>query len=85
MKISYASKFVRQLRKLPKELQRLAIRRENIFRQNPFDPRLKTHKLSGRLDGLYAFSVDYSYRVIFRFLDRKTVRFYEIGDHDIYD
>src|SRR5437773_11860512 len=28
-----------------------------LFQSNPFDPRLKTHQLSGRLQGLWSFSV----------------------------
>lgn len=85
MKVSYASKFVRQYKKLPWEIQELAAKRESIFRQDPYDPRLKTHKLSGVLEGLHSFSVNYSYRIIFRFVNSKRVLFYEIGDHDIYD
>ena len=32
-----------------------------------------------------SFSIDYSYRIIFEFIDASTVIFYEIGTHDIYD
>jgi len=28
------------------------------FSKEPFNPKLRTHKLSGRLSGLWAFSVD---------------------------
>jgi mRNA-degrading endonuclease YafQ of YafQ-DinJ toxin-antitoxin module len=34
-----------------------------IFEQNPYDGRLKTHKLTGKLNGLYAFSVGYDNEV----------------------
>jgi addiction module RelE/StbE family toxin len=85
MEILYAPKFVRQYKKLPKKLQEAAERRENIFRKNPFDSRLKTHKLSGHLEGFYGFSIDFSCRIIFDFADEGTVRFYEIGTHDIYE
>jgi mRNA-degrading endonuclease YafQ of YafQ-DinJ toxin-antitoxin module len=40
------------------------------FTSNPFDQKLKTHKLTGKLQGLWAFSVDYNCRVIFRFMVR---------------
>jgi addiction module RelE/StbE family toxin len=42
----------------------------SIFSQNPFDPKLRTHKLTGKLKGLWSFSVSYNYRVIFRFIVR---------------
>jgi len=31
-----------------------------IFENNPFASQLRTHKLSGKLRGLWAFSVDYN-------------------------
>ena len=35
--------------------------------ENPFHPRLKTHKLKGDLDGLWACWVEYDCRIIFLF------------------
>ena len=52
------------------------------FSANPFDPRLKTHKLTGKLEGLWAFSVAYDCRIIFRFVDKKSVLLVDIGGHD---
>ncbi len=85
MKILILPKFVRQFKKLPTEIKKSAIQKEKIFRSNPFDPRLKTHKLRGEFEGYWSFTVTYSYRIIFDFTDKETVRFYTIGDHDIYD
>ena len=53
-----------------------------IFVTNPFDKSLKIHKLSGRLKGLWAFSIDYNYRVIFDFIDNKNVLLIDIGTHE---
>ncbi len=85
MKILVLPKFIRQFKKLPPEIKKSAVQKENIFRQNPFDPRLKTHKLQGELEGFWSFSVSYSHRIIFDFTDQETVQFYMIGDHDVYD
>lgn len=87
MKILTLPKFIRQFKKLPPEIKHVAIQKEKIFRADPFDPRLKTHKLQGELEGFWSFSVTYSYRIIFDFtdVDKDTVRFYMIGNHDIYD
>lgn len=85
MQIFYLPKFGRQFRKLSAVVKKVAFEREKIFRANPFDPRLKTHKLHGHLEGFLAFSVTHRYRCIFDFKDDGAVRFYSIGDHDIYE
>lgn len=54
-----------------------------LFEKNPFDARLKTHKLTGKLDGSWAFSITYDGRVVFKFYDNyKTVLLIDIGSHD---
>ena len=84
MTINYSSHFIKQFRKLTKEKQQLAIKRERILIKNPFDSRLKTHKLSGELKNYWSYSINYSDRIIFRFINDREVLFYRIGDHDIY-
>ena len=53
-----------------------------LFSQNPFDRRLRTHKLTGKLEGLWAFSVAYECRVIFKFLGEDEVLLVDVGSHD---
>jgi addiction module RelE/StbE family toxin len=53
-----------------------------LFLKNPFDRRLRTHKLTGKLEGLWAFSVAYDCRVIFKFLSKDEVLLIDIGSHD---
>lgn len=84
MTIQYTSRFIKELNKLSKEKQKLASIREAYFRKNSFDSRLKTHKLSGKLQGYWAFSLTYSDRVLFRFIHKNEAIFYKIGSHDIY-
>lgn len=52
------------------------------FSKNPFSPRLKTHKLTGQLEGLWALSIDYDCRVVFQFIDKNEVLLIDIGGHD---
>lgn len=85
MKILYLPRFEKEYKKLPKDIQELAGKREGIFRKNPFDSKLKTHKLHGPLNDFWAFSLDRKYRVIFDFANKNIIRFYSIGDHDIYE
>jgi len=54
------------------------------FISNPFDPSLKTHKLTGKLTDYWSFSVDYHIRILFEFIDKKMAGFIDIGTHEIY-
>jgi len=83
-RIEYASKYLRSFSKLPVVLQQRAREREALFRINPLDHRLETHKLHGKFRGLWAYSVDQKYRVVFRFIDGDRALFFDIGDHSIY-
>ncbi len=59
----------------------------NILAENHFDPRLRTHKLRGKLDGLYSCSVEYDCRIIFsiekdKLTNQDTIGLLDIGTHD---
>jgi mRNA-degrading endonuclease YafQ of YafQ-DinJ toxin-antitoxin module len=75
--------FERRYKKLPAPLQALAEEKERLFRADAFDPRLNTHKLKGKLKGLWAFSVTPDIRIIFEFLDGDEVLFHDIGPHGV--
>jgi mRNA interferase YafQ len=64
------------------ELKKKFWKAMGLFSENPFDPRLRTHKLTGKLEGLWACSVTYDYRIIFRFLSKGEVLLIDIGGHD---
>lgn len=85
--ISYDSVFEKKFKKYTAQLpeagkQRLKKRLE-IFREDIFDKRLKTHKLKGELKEYYSFSISYSDRIVFRLLDDEGVYFIDIGGHDV--
>lgn len=84
MEIEYSPKFLKQYKKLPKEAKKSAIKCEKLFRVNPFDPKLKTHKLHGTMREYWAFSISYSYRIGFTFINSRIARFHAVGTHDIY-
>ena len=85
MGVRYTSRFEREARKVPRHLHKTVEQRVEIFKHNPFDPRLKTHKLTGALKEFWSFSIDYHYRIIFEFIDSGNALFHSIGDHSIYD
>lgn len=82
--ILYSSKFVAELRKLPKAILALAIKKEKIFKDNPLHPSLRLHALQGKLKGLWSISITGSYRIIFQRQANGDILFISIGKHDIY-
>ena len=46
--IYYDDHFKHRYRKLPHQVKEFAKLKETLFRKNPFDSQLKTHKLHGR-------------------------------------
>jgi addiction module RelE/StbE family toxin len=53
-----------------------------LFATDPFSILLKTHKLTGKLSGCWAFSVDPDCRVVFMFIkEDKKVLLLDIGSH----
>lgn len=83
-KIEYSSSFVKQFKKLTPQVKKQAIQTEKLFKKDAFSSKLKTHKLTGRLEGLWAFSINYSDRIVFEFMGKGKILFHKIGSHDIY-
>ena len=82
MEIRTTIRFDRSYIKLPSAIKRKAEARESIFKTNPFDPRLNTHKLQGKRKNEWAYSVDYSYRIAFIFVSGTEILYLDIGTHD---
>jgi mRNA-degrading endonuclease YafQ of YafQ-DinJ toxin-antitoxin module len=56
-----------------------------ILSEDAFDPRLKTHKLSGDLQGCWACSAGYDLRILFEFVqhgDAEAILLLTVGTHD---
>lgn len=79
--------FWRSFDKLRAEQQRRARKVFAIFKQNPFDSRLGSHKiykLSARYNGaIYSAEIEADLRVVF-YIERNTVVTVDIGSHDLY-
>lgn len=82
MEVKLSSRFKKSFAKLYPRIQKKAIEKIVLFRKNQFDSRLNTHKLHGERKGEWAYSVDYSYRIVFIFLENDTVLYLDIGTHD---
>ena len=52
--------------------------------QDPFHPSLHTHKLKGDLSNIWSCSIDYSYRILFEFIEEpeEAILLLNLGSHD---
>ncbi len=58
-----------------------------LLQDNPFNPKLKTHKLHGKLQDCWASIVEYDCRIVFEFTlhpvsRNKIIALIDIGNHD---
>lgn len=69
------------------ELQAKVSETLSLLEADPFIPSLKTHKLQGELKGLWACSVEYDFRIVFRFealdeTEEEAIVLIDVGTHD---
>jgi addiction module RelE/StbE family toxin len=83
-KFYYTDTFKKKLNKLSSKNSIKIKKRMELFLENPFDPVLKTHKLTGKLKDYHSFSIDFHNRIMFRFEREDTVEFIDVGTHGIY-
>ncbi len=82
--IVYTPTIAKNYHKLPVTIKKKAEIKLEFFRQNPFDPKLKTHKLVGKLANYWSFSIDIRHRIIFRFVPKVGILFVDVGTHSVY-
>jgi len=81
--VYYSSQFKKSVKKYRQQRKQIENKIKK-FLENPFDKSLKTHKLTGKLSSYWSFSINYHLRILFEFIDSKTVGFIDIGTHEIY-
>ena len=80
--------FIRALRRFLKRRPPFAAEVEatlQMLSDDAFDPRLKTHKLSGDLEGVWACSAGYNLRILFEFVEHEggeAILLLTVGTHD---
>lgn len=86
MEVSFSNSFKKAFEKRVKsaETEREFWIRVDLFMNDPFDPKLRTHKLSGKLKNLWSFTIENDVRVVFFFTDDKPKRvvFVDLGSHN---
>lgn len=73
-------RFTRSFGALPAPVRQAAALRDQWFRADAFDPRLKTHSLKG----LWSYSLDRRHRILFEFLAAEEVLYHDVGTHAVY-
>jgi len=80
--------FVRALRRYLKRRRQASADLKttlDLLANDAFDPRLKTHKLTGDLAEIWACSAGYDLRILFEFVDHagtEAILLLTIGTHD---
>jgi mRNA-degrading endonuclease YafQ of YafQ-DinJ toxin-antitoxin module len=90
MQLVWTPKFSREFKRLIRRNPQLRSSIEQTLHtltENPFHPGLKTHKLKGDLAEKWACSIDYSNRIVFKFvqdatLQEEAILLLAIGSHD---
>jgi len=74
----------RVVRKHPQLVDDLSVALE-LLGQDAFHPKLRTHKLRGKLEGYWACHVGYDLRIVFRFVQyegSEAVLLETVGSHE---
>lgn len=81
MKIIFHKIFEKQYKKFPDKIKKRIKDRNILFEKDPYDPILNNHALNGKYMGYRSISITGNIRIIYKFLDKDTVLFSEIGTH----
>lgn len=82
--IRLSSRFLKRWEDVSEEVRVRAHKATDLFRENPFHPSLRLHRLKGKMRLYWSISVDLKHRIICR-LDGDTAYFTSIGTHAIYE
>jgi addiction module RelE/StbE family toxin len=82
--------FIRAFKRLVRKNPELRTQIEQVLQQlaeDPFHPSLRSHKLKGDLSGIWSCSIDYSNRILFKFVNNSgsgesEIFLLTLGSHD---
>lgn len=82
----WSARFIRSAERFAKFHPDLRARLASVLRdleQDPFQPHLKLHNLSGKLKGIQAVSLTYDYRITLTVMvTEKEIILLDVGSHD---
>lgn len=85
MKLKYHSKFTKHYKKRIQSSPNLQLRFKNrieLLLHEPNNPLLRDHSVSGKKQGLRAFSITGDLRVVYKIENKETICLYDIGSHN---
>jgi addiction module RelE/StbE family toxin len=90
MQLAWSPTFSRAFKRLVRQNPQLRPQIENTLQQlvqDPFYPSLRTHRLKGELSGKWSCSIDYSNRIVFKFVKNLSssedeILLLALGSHD---
>jgi addiction module RelE/StbE family toxin len=75
-------RILKKWRKKHPEIMERFQQKLTLFSNDPFHPSLRTHSLSGNLDGYWAISITYEHRLVFKFVSDTKALLIDLGTHD---
>lgn len=79
-KIDYSRRFGKQFKKASLEIKKAFRHRLDLFTEDPFNPLLNNHSLSGRFIGQRSINITGDWRAIY-IVEQNTVIFIALGTH----
>ena len=83
--VGFTPEFFRRLKKLTPQLQEVAFKKIELFKDRKNHKKLEVHKLHGAFKGFFGLSIDRKNRIMFEWISDTEARFHTIGNHSIYD
>lgn len=80
MKITYSREFIKQAEKLSPKLQLQLYEHITLFRDNPLNPKLRNHALSGKYSAYRSINITGDYRALYLQTEDEVI-FDKIGSH----
>ena len=80
--VSYDKDFLKDVKKLPNNLQYKLAGLIEIIRENPFNPKLHTKPLSAPLQGMFSFRINRDYRVGFKYITTHCIQLLTVDRRD---
>lgn len=82
MQIEFKKKFVKMLKKAPQKIQTSFYKRLELFQDDPYNPMLNNHFLTGKYSGCKSINISGNWRAIFQESQNKNlIIFLIIGTH----
>ena len=82
--IIYPHVFIRKFQRLETNVQEEVQQKIHLFKDRKNHELLKVHKLHGKFRDQFSFSINYKFRIAFRYISKNEVLFLDIDDHDMY-